>query len=127
MKVKEVMKKAITLGSEDTIKEAASLMSKKNIGSLIVVENDLIVGIVTERDIMKHISQTNCLDSKVEEIMIPSVITIDSNASLEEAADSMFQHKIKKLPVTENGKLVGILSATEIIANADCIDEPFFF
>jgi Predicted signal-transduction protein containing cAMP-binding and CBS domains len=67
------------------------------------------------------------MDTKIEEIMTQDVITVDANADLLEASDLMFQHKIKKLPVIENGKLVGIITATDIIANADSIDEPFLF
>jgi len=127
MKVKEIMKKVVTIDRQATIKKAASLMSKKNIGCLVVVDCDLIVGIITERDIIKYISHSNHLNALVEEIMTQDVITVDANADLLEAADLMFQHKIKKLPVVEKGKLVGIVTATDLIANADSIDEPFLF
>ncbi|MEM4152835.1 MAG: CBS domain-containing protein [Candidatus Pacearchaeota archaeon] len=127
MKVKDIMKKVVTVDRKATIKEASALMSKKNIGCLIVTVKDLIVGIITERDILKHISHSNNLYAKVEDIMTPDVITISPNASLDEAADVMFQHKIKKLPVVDKGKLLGIITATDIIANADSIDEPFLF
>ncbi|MGB9708206.1 MAG: CBS domain-containing protein [Candidatus Pacearchaeota archaeon] len=127
MRVKDIMKKVVTIDRKDTIKHAASLMSKKNIGCLVVIEGNLIVGIITERDIIKHISYSNYINAPVEDIMTSHVITIDADASIDEAADSMFQHKIKKLPVIENGKLLGIITATDIIANSDSIDEPFLF
>ena len=127
MKVKEIMKKVVTIDRKATIKHAASLMSKKNIGCLVVVECDLIVGIITERDIIKYISHSNYIHASVEDIMTHRVIIIDAGASVNEAADAMFQNKIKKLPVVENSKLVGIVTATDIIANADDIDEPFLF
>jgi CBS domain-containing protein len=127
MKVKDIMKKIVTIDRRATIKEAAAIMSKKCIGSLVVTEKDLIVGIITERDIIKYLSKSNHMGAKVEVIMTQDVVTIEPGASLDEAADSMFQHKIKKLPVVENGKLLGIITATDIIANADSIDEPFLF
>lgn len=127
MKVKEIMKKVVTIEGNATVKEASALMSKKNIGCLVVTEKDLIVGIITERDILKHISHSNNLHAKVEDIMTQDVITVSPNASIDEAADIMFQHKIKKLPVVDKNKLVGIITATDIIANADSIDEPFLF
>lgn len=127
MKVKEIMKKAITIDRKATVKEASALMSKKNIGCLVVTAEDLIVGIVTERDILKHISHSNNLHAKIEDIMSQDVITISPNAPIDEAADMMFQHKIKKLPVVDKNKLVGIITATDIIANSDSIDEPFLF
>ncbi|MCX8194383.1 MAG: CBS domain-containing protein, partial [Candidatus Pacearchaeota archaeon] len=104
-----------------------ALMSKKNIGCLIVTVKDLIAGIITERDIIRQISHSNNLHAKVEDIMSLDVITVSPNASIDEAADIMFQHKIKKLPVVDKGKLIGIITATDIIANADSIDEPFLF
>ena len=127
MQVKEIMKRVVTIDRKATIRQASSLMSKKGIGSLVVTEKDLIVGIITERDILKYISHSNNLHASVEEIMTEDVITIDAHATLDEAADSMFQHKIKKLPVVEKGKLVGIITATDVIANSDSIDEPFLF
>ncbi|MEM2954891.1 MAG: CBS domain-containing protein [Candidatus Nanoarchaeia archaeon] len=127
MKVKEIMKKVVTINGNVTIKQAAALMSKKNIGSLVIVERDAILGIITERDILKHISHSNNLNAKVEDIMTQDVITVEANADLLEASDLMFQHRIKKLPVVEKGKLVGIITATDIIANSDSIDEPFLF
>lgn len=127
MKVKEIMKKVVTINKRATIKAASALMSKKNIGCLVVVEKDLIVGIITERDILKYISHSNNLNALVEDIMTENVITIDSNASLEEAANCMFQNKIKKLPVVEKEKLIGIITATDLIANTESIDEPFLF
>lgn len=127
MKVKEIMKKVVTVNGSATLKQAASLMSRKNIGSLIVTEKDTVLGIVTERDILKHISHSNNLHAKVEDIMTEDVITVNANADLIEASNLMFQHKIKKLPVIEKDKLVGIVTATDLIANADSIDEPFLF
>jgi len=127
MKVKEIMKKVITVNSKITLKEAATIMSKKGIGCLVAVEKGAILGIITERDILKYISKSNNLHVPIEEIMSQDVITIDANADLLEAANLMFQHRIKKLPVIEKGKLVGIITATDIVAHADSIDEPFLF
>lgn len=127
MKVKEIMKKVITVDGNISLKEAATLMSRKNIGSLVVTEKGTILGIVTERDILKYISHSNNLHAKVEDIMTQDVITVDANADLVEASNLMFQHRIKKLPVIEKNKLVGIITATDLIANADSIDEPFLF
>lgn len=127
MKVKEIMKKVVTVNGDMTLKEAAAFMSKKNIGCLVITEKETILGIITERDILKYISKSNNLNIPLQEIMSQDVITIDANADLLEAADLMFQHKIKRLPVVNKGKLVGIITATDIVANADSIDEPFFF
>jgi len=124
MKVKEIMKRAIVVEKDVKVREAARIMSEKNIGSLMVLEGKKIVGIVTERDIMRNV---NKLNRKVSDIMSKNVITIDEEDSIDDAASLMSRYKIKRLPVLENGRLVGIITATDLIANADELNEEFFF
>lgn len=127
MKVKDIMKKAVTLDKDKTIKDAASLMSKKAIGSLIIIDKTKVIGIITERDVMKYLSKSNNLNEKVEKITSKKLISIEPHYSLEDAAEIMSENKIKKLPVIKKGDLLGIITATDIIANAESVDDPFFF
>ena len=127
MKVKDILKKAITLDKNKTIKDAASLMSKKAIGSLIIIDKTKVIGIITERDVMKYLSKSNNLNEKVEKITSKKLISVEPHYSLEDAAEIMSENKIKKLPVIKNGDLLGIITATDIIANAESVDDPFFF
>ena len=122
MKVSEIMNKAIAIEHDIPLKEAAQIMSRKNIGSLIILRKDKIAGIITERDVMKNISS---LGSKVSNSMSKNVITIDDDESIDNAALVMTKNKIKRLPVLEKGKLVGIITATDIIANSDILNEDF--
>ncbi len=124
MKISEVMNKAFVIDETISLKEAAKLMSDKNIGSLIVMRKDKICGIITESDIMKNISS---LGSKVSGVMSKSVVTIGKNDSVEDAAELMAEHKIKRLPVMNKDELVGIITATDILAHSDDISEDFFF
>jgi len=124
MQVKQVMNKAIVIDHDVSLKEAAQIMSDRNIGSLIVLKNNKIAGIITEKDIMKNISSLN---KKVFEVMNKSVVTIEKNESLDNAALLMTEKKIKRLPVTDKENLVGIITATDIIANSDILNEEFFF
>jgi len=123
MRVEKVMKKAMVIENM-SLREAAKIMSEKGIGSLIIMKDNKIVGIITERDIMKNISK---LDKKVYDIMSKEVITVSPNETLDEAADIMAEHKIKRLPVVEDDQLLGIITATDIIANSDTLNEDFFF
>ena len=116
------MNKAIVIEHDVSVREAAKIMSNRNIGSLIVLENNKIVGIITERDIMKNAS---CLGKKISSVMSKNVVTVDHNESLENASLIMTERKIKRLPVVDNGKLVGIITATDIIANSDLLNEDF--
>jgi CBS domain-containing protein len=111
------MKKGIiTIDSNDTIKNACNLYKDNKIGSLLVIENKDVVGIVTERDI---IERTICLDkdpktTPIKEIMSGNVKTVDVDDRINYAVDILRENNIKKLPVTENGELVGIITVTDI-------------
>jgi CBS domain-containing protein len=122
MKVKEVMNKVIVIDHDVNLRQAAQIMSNKNIGSLIVLKSSKIVGIVTERDVMKNISY---LSKKISTVMSKNVVTMDHNETLDNAALIMTEKKVKRLPITDKGKLVGIVTATDIIANSDVLNEDF--
>jgi len=124
MKVSDIMNKAIAVDFDIGVKQAAKIMSQKNIGSLIILKKDQLVGIITERDIIKNVSNLN---KKVSSVMSRNVKTIDYDDSIDDAVAIMSAKKIKRLPVLQKGKLVGIITATDIIANSDMIDEEFFF
>lgn len=120
MLIKEVMSRDVkTIRVIDTVKQAAILMNEHRIGSLIVISGTgELKGIVTERDILMRVvaEGKNPSDVKVEEIMTKELITISPNKTLEEAADLMTEKKIKKLPVVYQGKLVGIVTATDLVS-----------
>jgi len=120
MNVKDAMNKDVkTCRPDSTVKEAAVEMNKYNIGSLVVVSGTgQVVGIMTERDILTDVvaQGKNASDVKVEDIMSTHIITVSPDKSLEDAADIMTRNHIKKLPVVDHGKLVGIITATDLIA-----------
>jgi len=118
--IRDIMAKDVRVVRPDTsVKEVVATMNKFNIGSIIVVQGDRPVGIITERDILRRIVEP-CLAPETltaRQLMTSPVITISETASIEEAARLMARKKIKKLPVMDNGKLVGILSYTDIVFN----------
>jgi len=120
MFVKEVMNKNVkTVRPEDTVKESAKIMNESHIGALVVVSGTgEVVGILTERDILTDVVATgkNADEVKVSEIMTPNIVTITPDKTLEEAADIMTENNIKKLPVVDQGRLIGIVTATDLIA-----------
>src|SRR3989338_5449331 len=123
MKVSELMKKAIVVEENISLRNAAKIMSEKAIGSLIVVKGEKIAGIITERDILKNVDQ---LSSKLSKIMSKNVITISPKKSIDEAASLMSESKIKRLPVVDNGEIVGIITATDIIVHSETLLGKFF-
>lgn len=124
MKVEEIMNKVFVVDSDITLKKAAQIMSKKSIGCLAILNKRKIAGIITERDIIKN---TSSLNKKVSSVMSRNVISIAPKGTLEEAACLMAYNKIKRLLVTENNKLVGIITATDILINSDLLNEDLFF
>lgn len=116
MKVSKIMHKIIVVDKNITLKEAAKIMSKKKIGSLILIEDDEIKGILTERDVLKNVENLN---KKISFVMNKKIICVDSSDEIEDAAEIMAKCKIKRLPVLEKGKLSGIITATDIIANTE--------
>ena len=116
MIVKDVMNRNVIVGKPDvTLKEASKVMSQYHIGSLVVVEKEKIVGIITERNVLKSVAQgKNPELTTVEDIMSKNVITIEPDKKIDEAVELMMKHKIKKLPVVSNKKLVGIVTCSDI-------------
>jgi len=122
MLVKEIMRTDVkTIREDDTVNKAAEIMNQFHIGGLVVVSGSgEVAGIVTERDILVDVvaKGKKSFDVKVEEIMTKSddMIYVEPEASLEDAADAMTKYKIKRLPVLSDGGLVGIITATDLIA-----------
>jgi len=118
MELKDIMvKNVITVNPNATVKHAAKLMNQHNIGCLIVVGKGKVVGILTERDILRKIVETskNPEKTKVSEIMSSKLLVAAPNMDVVDAAKMMLQRKIKKLPIVTNKKLVGLVSLTDIV------------
>lgn len=124
MRIKEVMNKAIAVEHDISLRQAAKIMSEKNIGSLIAVKGQKIVGIITEHDITANISN---LDKKISSVMAKKTHTVNPEQDLDEAALIMKNKKIKRLPVVKDDRLVGVISATDLIAYSEDISDEFFF
>ncbi len=123
-KVKDYMTKPVkTIKGTATMAEAAKLMRKNRIGCLVVVDRDKPVGIITERDIAyKVVAEEKSLDTKVKDAMTKDLKTIDGEKTLREAAKLMASHLVRRLPVVEKGKLVGIITIDDIM-RAEKIEE----
>lgn len=117
MKVKDLMcSKLIVIDINSSLSEIANVMKKYDIGFVPISCKNKIVGILTDRDIVTRIIANN--DNKINGYLTDDLITINSNDNIDKALDSMTKHKIKRLLVVDNNKLVGILSLSDIL-NAD--------
>jgi CBS domain-containing protein len=113
--VKDLMtKNVVTIDSDKTVVEASVLMSENDIGDLVVMENNIPVGIVTERDLVRRVlAERKPAGTKVSEVMTSPLKVIDPEAPIKEAARRMVSRKIRRLPVIKNNKLVGIITAAD--------------
>ena len=114
---KELMNpNVVSVGPDATLKEVSELMDIQKIGSVVVMEDDKAVGIVTERDFATKIMIKSCLpDTKVSTVMSSPVIHVLPNQSVADIIEIMANNEIRKIPVIDNGKVVGIVSGTEFL------------
>jgi len=117
LKVEDVMvKEVITIDENATVKEAAEIMNKFEIGCLIAIKKGKAMGIITERDLLKRVvaEAKDSTKTKVQNVMSSPLVVVEPSMDLEEAVRLMFQMKIKKLPVVDGRRLVGLVSLTDI-------------
>jgi CBS domain-containing protein len=118
--VRDIMSKDVKVVRPDSsVKEVVAAMNKFNIGSIVVVQGDRSVGVISERDILRRVVEP-CLAPETltaRQVMTSPVLTISETASIDEAAKLMAKKKVRKLPVMNKGKLVGIITFTDIVNN----------
>jgi CBS domain-containing protein len=111
-------KPVITLLPTDTLDQAVSLMMDHRIGSILIVDPDTLVGILSERELLRVLHQgldQSLVNITVKAAMTPNPITCNPDNSLEEAMTMMVENNIRHLPVLYDGKLEGMLSITDIV------------
>ena len=115
--VKDIMTKAlISVNTETTVFQVAKMMQQGGIGAVLVKKDDHLVGIITDRDYATKIVSNNLpSDTSVEKIMSSPLITINFDESISAAAYRMTDKKIRKLPVTDNGKIIGLITSTDLV------------
>ena len=114
--VKQIMKnQVITVDSSISIKEAAKIMSDASVGCVVVMEKNVAVGIVTERDFVRRIAaKEKPFSTPVKEVMSSPLIVINPNETVWELAELMKLRRIHKVPVVQENKLVGIVTTTDL-------------
>jgi len=121
LKVKDIMKRdVVTIGTDATARKATELMSQHQIGCLIVLGP---IGILTECDLVRKVLNQSKDPNKtfVGEIMSMPLAVGHAEMSIEEAMQAMANRKIKKLPITENGRLLGIITITDLVRSPEII------
>jgi CBS domain-containing protein len=107
----------VTVDVSDSVFDATEKLVKNNVGCIVATENGEVSGIVTKGDILKNslLKLRDPVRTNVGSVMTRPFITIEADASLEDAANLMSEKQVSKLPVLEDGLLVGIITATDIM------------
>ncbi|MBL8100030.1 MAG: CBS domain-containing protein [Anaerolineales bacterium] len=102
---------------EETVYDALGNMSKNNTGAVLVMNGNIVEGIVSERDCVRKVDLTgkNAKTTKISEIMTAKVIGVEASQDLEECMNLMIDNNIRHLPVYDNGKLMGLISVRDVL------------
>ncbi|MHC4842923.1 MAG: CBS domain-containing protein, partial [Planctomycetota bacterium] len=106
-----------TIHPSETIAQASKVMSMKNISCIIAVEDEEVVGIITETDLLKRVVVNNkdSCNTKVSEVMSSPVETVPYDMCILDASKMLSQHNVKRLPVISEGKLSGVVTQTDLV------------
>ncbi len=117
--VKDIMSRDVkTIGADATILDAAKAMAKWKIGSLVIVKGKLPVGMITEGDVSRIVAKGSEPGHTPVTTRRKPLVSVPPGERVEVAAKKMAEAGIKKLPVMEDGKLVGILTQTDIVSSS---------
>ena len=105
-----------SIGSSASVVEAARLMRERHIGSLPVTEDERLVGMITDRDITTRVVAESAVPetTSVGDVYSRDLISVEPDHDLEEALELMARHQVRRLPVVENGRLVGMVAQADI-------------
>jgi CBS domain-containing protein len=115
-----------TVSKDDSVTDVHELMVKQNISSLLVTENQKVIGIFTENDFVHRVgpSRENANNLKIENVMTEDPISVSPNQTITECMTLMIDNHIHHLPVVEDGTLVGVVSVGDVVK--DVIEELEF-
>ncbi|MDC3254618.1 CBS domain-containing protein [Nitrosopumilus sp.] len=115
--VKDIMTKVIiSVNTNTTVFQVAKMMEQSGIGAILIKKDNHLSGIITDRDYAtKIVSHNLSSDTSVETVMSSPLVTINFDESISAAAERMTNKKIRKLAVTNNGKIVGLITSTDLV------------
>ncbi|MGZ4699698.1 MAG: CBS domain-containing protein [Ilumatobacteraceae bacterium] len=117
MRIEEItIRPPVTAPPTTTLADAAHLMARHAVGSLIITEGDQLVGIVTDRDlVVRALARYLPLDTRVDDIMTMNVIALDAGADVRDALSAFSHHAVRRLPIVDHGKVTGMLALDDVI------------
>jgi CBS domain-containing protein len=120
MRVTELFRKPpVTIPAAATLADAAALMDNEVVGAVVVVEDGRPVGIVTDRDIvLRGVARRLPPDARVDAVMSTEVVTLPADADIAEAVAVFDRHPFRRLPLVEDGRIVGMVTVDDLVVDA---------
>jgi CBS domain-containing protein len=108
-----------TIAPGETVSALLAILAEHNVGALVVMQDDAVVGIVSERDVVRRIAERGAelLESPVESIMSSDVVSCSSQESVDSVAETMTERRIRHMPVIDDDQLVGIVSIGDVVSS----------
>ena len=127
--IDSIRRSGVGVGPDATVRAAAKLMEQTGVGSLAVVEDDRLLGIVTDRDLVRRVLAPGLPpDARVDGVMSTPVITIDAGVDVQFALQLFRDHAIRRLPVVKDERFVGMLTVddllVDLVADLDALTGP---
>jgi CBS domain-containing protein len=123
MKISDILRykgsDVVTIAPDAPVTDVLTKLAEHNVGALVVVRGEDVVGIVSERDIVRRLNAAGAemLDHLVDSIMTVSVLTTQPDASVDSVAQTMTEQRIRHLPVVNNGRLAGVISVGDVVSS----------
>lgn len=110
--------KVLSIKPNETVLDALKTMSEYNIGALVVIENDKLVGIFSERDYARKgiLKDRSAKSTVISEVMTPNVFTVSSKMTVKDCMQLMSDKHFRHLPVVDNDQVIGVLSVGDIVS-----------
>ena len=114
---KLIERSCVTTYADCPLDDLIAILAERRIGTVVVVNSDhQVIGIVSERDIIRHLSNGGTTaDTLTKNIMTSKVITVENNVTSAQLMQLMTEHRIRHVPITRDGKLVGIVSIGDVV------------
>jgi CBS domain-containing protein len=114
---KLIERSCVTTRADCPLDDLIAILAERRIGTVVVVDRDhQVIGIVSERDIIRHLSTGGTTaDTLTKNIMTSKVITVENNVTSAQLMQLMTEHRIRHVPITRDGKLVGIVSIGDVV------------
>ncbi|HEX6421014.1 MAG TPA: CBS domain-containing protein [Acidimicrobiales bacterium] len=115
-----MMPKPVTCRADEEIRAAAALMRERDIGDVVVVDGDEVRGIVTDRDlVVRALADGRQPETPLADVVSEGLVTVSPATSVQEAAEVMAEQAVRRLPVVDQGRLVGIVSIGDLAISQD--------